>query len=80
MGDNLICGNSEGCPVSHVVQFDAHLPLSPVRTDLFIPKLCVAGAETEDSTSVVVTFNIPVAVSYTCCRVHGSDLANRQLQ
>lgn len=79
MGDNLICGNSEGCPVSHVVQLDSHLPLVPIHADLFLPELGVARTESQHSSSIVVALYVPVAVGDTCRRVDSGDSTNWQL-
>ncbi len=76
MGNDLVGWDSESCPVSHVVQLHAELPLAPARTNLFLPKLGVSWAESHYSTSLIVTFNVPIVVSDADCRVDGGNGAN----
>jgi hypothetical protein len=76
LGYNLTSGNSEGCPVSHIVQLDAHLPLCPVLANLFLPELGVTWTKSKNATSIVIAFNVPVAVGDTCRSVDGGNSAN----
>jgi hypothetical protein len=59
--------NTESGPVSHVVQLEAKLPLSPVSANLFTPEMIVLGTKSENTTSVVVALIVPVAVGYASC-------------
>ena len=67
MSYSLISWYAKRCPISHVIQLDAKLILSPVSADLFGPEVSVLRSKAENTTYVVVAIDVPVAVGYACC-------------